>query len=132
MLGELIAEYEGNILNQRVIPSDNPAIETTIQNRGKLLDMDATDLLTYCSVIRPDGTIFGEGQGITMVDGEMATWFGQGVGKFVGKGPAVSFRGAVYFQSRSEKLSCLNCIAVIFEFDSDDNGVTHEKLWEWK
>ncbi len=132
MLGDLIAEYEGNILNQRVLPSVNPTIETTLTQRGKFLDMDATDLVTYLSVVRPDGTIFGEGQGITMVDGEMATWIGQGIGKFIGKGPAVSFRGAIYFQSSSEKFSCLNCVAVIFEFDSDDNGVTHEKLWEWK
>lgn len=132
MLGDLIAEYEGNILNQRVLPLEEPVIETSLQQRGKLLDMDATDLLTYCSVIRQDGTIFGEGQGITMVDGEMATWHGQGVGKIVGKGPAASFRGAIYYQSSSEKLSCLNCVAAVFEYDLDDNGITHSKIWEWK
>lgn len=107
--------------------------EITQQQSGKLLEMESIDLATYCSVLRPNGTIFGEGQGITTTnDGEMATWIGQGVGQLIGKGPACSFRGAIYFKSSSEKLSCLNCIAVIYEYETDDIGNTHTKLWEWK
>ncbi len=133
MLGELLGEFEGKIIGQRVIPSINPMTEITIQQSGKFLEMETTDIATYCSVLRPDGTLFGEGQGITMTkEGEMATWKGQGVGQFIGKGPACSFRGAIYFQSSSDKLSCLNCIAVIYEYETEDNGNTHAKLWEWK
>jgi hypothetical protein len=36
---------------------------------------------TYTSVIRPDGSIFGEGQGINMTSGWVGvTWMGTGVG----------------------------------------------------
>jgi hypothetical protein len=53
-------------------------------------------------------------------DGEMATWRGQGVGRFTGRGRAVSYRGAIYYQTTSERLARLNGIAVVFEYDSDE------------
>ncbi len=62
----------------------------------------------------------------------MASWTGQGVGKFTGRGSAVSFRGAVYYQTTSAKLAHLNNIAVVFEYETDENGNTHGKFWEWK
>ncbi len=43
-------------------------------------------------------------------DGEMVTWKGQGIGRLTGVG-AVSWRGAVYYQTASEKLARLNGIA---------------------
>lgn len=133
MLGELLGEFEGKIICQRVLPSIDPLVEITVQQSGKLMEIDSTDIFTYCCVVRSDGTLFGEGQGITTTnEGDMATWKGQGTGKFTGNGPASSFRGAIYFQSSSEKLSCLNCIAVIYEYEVDDNGNTHSKIWEWK
>jgi hypothetical protein len=95
--------------------------------------MDGTDMGTYVSVTRPDGTLFGDGQGVTMTtEGAVATWRGQGVGRFTGRGTAVSWRGAVYYQSQSEKLARLNGVAVVFEFEVDENGNTHATSWEWK
>ena len=88
---------------------------------------------TYRSVARAEGMLHGEGQGVTMTkDGEMASWTGQGVGRFMGRGEAVSFRGALYYQTASSKLARLNSIVVVFEFEVDENGNTHAKLWEWK
>lgn len=42
MLGDLIGEFWGKIISQRVLPSDgpNPKIETSVQQRGKLLAVD--------------------------------------------------------------------------------------------
>lgn len=103
------------------------------QHSGKLLGMDATDMVTYWSVMRSVGGLYGEGQGVTMTkDGEVATWRGHGVGKFTGRGSAVSFRGAVYFQTSSAKLARLNSVAVVFEHEVDENGNSHAKFWEWK
>jgi hypothetical protein len=82
--------------------------------------------------VRPDGTLFGEGQGIAMSDqGDVATWIGQGVGT-VGKAGAVSFRGAVYYHSSSPKWMRLNSVAVIFEYEVDAEGNSRSTLWEWK
>ena len=133
MLGEIIGEFEGSIIGQRVLRSDVPTIETTIKQDGKILDIEAIDLATYCSILRSDGTMFGECQGMTTTKyGEIATWIGHGAGKPIGNGQAAKFRGAIYYQSSSEKLSCLNCVAVIYEYEIDDNGDTQAKLWEWK
>lgn len=64
-------------------------------------------------------------------NGEGASWKGQGVGRFTETG-GVSFRGALYFQSASATLSRLNGVAVVFEYEADENDNTRTSLWEWK
>lgn len=108
-------------------------MEVSFQARGTILGLAATDMGTYSSVARPDGTLFGDGQGITMTaDGDVATWRDQGVGRFTGRGSAVSWRGAIYYQTAAPKLAHLTSVAVIFEYEVDENGNTHAQIWEWK
>jgi hypothetical protein len=52
------------------------------------------------------------------------------VGRFTGKGAAVSFRGALYFQIASKKLAPLNSIAVPYELDVDAQGTARIEIWE--
>jgi hypothetical protein len=107
-------------------------VEVAFEAKGKMLGIDNMEIGTYCSVSRPDGSMFGEGQGVVITqDGEVATWKGSGVGKFVGGG-AVSYRGAIYYSTASEKLARLNAVAAVFEFEVDADGNTHAKIWEWK
>ena len=49
-------------------------------------------------------------------EGDWATFIGQGVGT-IKKDGAVSYRGAVYYQSSSPKWSRLNSVAAIFEHE---------------
>jgi len=87
---------------------------------------------TYESDLRPDGTIYGHGQGIyTGKGGEIATWVGQGVG-IMSKGGGVSFRGAIYLYSTSEKWRRLNAVASVFEYEVDANDNYKGELTEWK
>jgi hypothetical protein len=92
---------------------------------GTLLGIEQSETGTYSSVVRADGNVFGRGprrhygQG-----GELATWMGQGVGTIKKEG-AVSYRGAVYYQSASPAWVRLNSVAAIFEY-------TRAQLWEWK
>ena len=135
MLGELLAEEQGQITGMRVLPAEaqTPTVEVSFQASGKLLGSDSTDLGTYLSVVRADRTLFGEGQGLIMTtDGDAVTWRGQGVGRFTGRGSAVSWRGAIYYQTASEKLARLNGVAAVFEFEVDENGKAQTKTWEWK
>jgi len=107
-------------------------VEVAFESVGKLLGIDVNEIGTYWSASRPDGSLYGEGQGVIIgQDGSSATWKGQGVGQFVGGG-AVSYRGAVYYSSASPKLAPLNSVAAVFEFEVDAEGNTHSKLWEWK
>ena len=135
MLGEQIGEETGQITGIRVLPDEGagPKVEVSFQQSGTLLGAQVSDMGTYISVTRPDGTLFGDGQGVIMTDdGQMAAWRGQGVGRFTGHGTAVSYRGAIYFQTASERLARLNGIAVVFEYETDESGKTAVKSYEWK
>jgi hypothetical protein len=133
MLGELIGELQGKRTARRVLSTDGGfKAEVSFEDNGKLLGVDMTEIGTYCSASRADGSLYGEGQGVLLArDGEMATWKGAGVGRF-GAAGAISYRGALYFSTTSAKLARLNTIAGVFEYEVDANGNTHTKLWEWK
>src|SRR5205823_12200173 len=87
---------------------------------------------TYCAVARPDGTLFGEGQGVVMSSqGDMASWRGQGVGRITESG-GTEFRGAIYFETTSPNWASLNGIAGVYEYGTDESGKTETHLWAWK
>jgi hypothetical protein len=72
-------------------------------------------------------------QGLLMTgDGSVGTWTAAGVGRFTGKGAAVSFRGAVYFQTIPPQLARLTQVAVLYEWEVDEHGNASTPFWEWK
>ena len=133
MLGEQVGEETGKVLVRRVLPGDgSPKVEVSFQTTGKLLGIDTRNMGTYTACIRADGSLYGEGQGITMgKNGEAANWRGAGAGRLLGGG-AVSYRGAIYFESQSEKWKRLNTVALVFEYEADAEGNTRTKSWEWR
>jgi len=134
MLGEQVGHEVGQVSGLRVLPGeDGPRVEVSFQASGTLLGIHENNMGTYVSVTRPDGTLFGEGQGIAMTDeGETVTWKGNGVGRFTGHGTAVSWRGAIYYRTTSERLARLNGIAGVFEYETDQSGKSESKSFEWK
>ncbi len=135
MLGEQIGEVTGQITGMRVLPDEGAGakVEVSFQSSGTPLGVRASDMGTYVSAPRPDGTLFGDGRGVIMTeDGEMVAWRGQGVGPFTGHGMAVSWRGAIYYQTPSERLAALNGIAGVFEYETEESGKVAAKLHEWK
>jgi hypothetical protein len=133
MLGGQIYEAKGKRGPRKVVSADNGfKVEVSFEANGKMLGVDSQEIGTYISGPRPDGSLYGEGQGVIMgADGSMATWKGAGVGKFVGPG-AVSYRGAVYYSTASPAWARLNAVAQVFEFEVDSDGTTKTKGWEWK
>jgi len=133
MLGKQIGEETGKVMARRVLSIDGgPKAEVSFQSTGKLLGVETRSMVTYWAEIRPDGSVYGEAQGVvTGKGGERATFKAQGVGK-LGDGGAVSYRGAQYFFSDTPKLSRLNSIAAVFEYEADADGNTKSTLWEWK
>jgi hypothetical protein len=76
MLGEKIGEISGKVTMQRVLPNlgGYPKMETSFQATGSVLGTNIKDTGTYCTVVRPDGTLYGEGQGVMITkDGKTAT-----------------------------------------------------------
>ncbi|HEY3116654.1 MAG TPA: hypothetical protein VGK54_07935 [Chloroflexota bacterium] len=134
MLGEKVLEETGKVTGQRTLPSEGggPKVETSFQTTGKLCGVDETSIITYEAVMRLDGTLFGDGQGVIMgKGGEAATFRAQGVGVMKADG-SISFRGAAYYQSAHPTWARLNSVAGVFEYEQDANGNTKGQVWEWK
>jgi hypothetical protein len=133
MLGEQIGEETGKVMARRVLSTDGGAkVEVSFQTVGKILGVETRSTVTYWAGVRPDGSLYGEAQGLVIgTGGERATFKAHGVGKLL-DGGAVSYRGAQYFYSDSAKLKRLNTVAIVFEYEADAEGNTKSKLWEWK
>ena len=131
MLGSLIGETKGKRIVRRVLGTNPPKAEVSFEDSGTMLGVATTGFGTYASVVRADGSIIGEGEGlITTQDGDLVAWQGSGQGKF-GPGGSVSYRGILYFQTSSQKLAQLNSTPGVFEYDVDPAGNTHSKIWAW-
>lgn len=132
MLGEKILEEKGKITGTRVLETTpQPKVETSFEARGTLLGMEHRTIGTYWSVMQPSGTLYGEGSGVVMTKEGVATWKGSGAGKLTERG-GVMFRGAIYYQTGVERLLRLNGLAVIFEYETDENDNTRSVAFEWK
>jgi hypothetical protein len=134
MLGDTLGSVTGKVVLRRVLAAGPSATrtESTQEGTGNLLGVNYREMSTYESELRPDGTLFGSGQGIYMGSGgEMATWVGQGVGIFT-KGGGVAFRGALYLYSASATWQRLNAVASVFEYEVDAAGNYKGTLAEWK
>jgi hypothetical protein len=132
MLGDKIGEVKGKRLVRRVISVDPPTAEVTFEDSGELFGIATAGIGSYTSVVRADGSLFGNGQGlITTADGEAVTWSGTGLGHF-GPGGTVSYRGMLFFRTASKKLARLNNACGAFEYEVDAKGGTVSKMWEWK
>ncbi len=132
MIGEQLGETKGRRLVRRVTSVDPTTVEVTFEDNGHMLGVATSGLGTYTSVIGPDGSISGEGQGVNMTeDGDAVTWKGTGVGKFGADG-GISYRGMLFFKTASQKLARLNNACGAFEYDVDATGNTVSKFWEWK
>jgi hypothetical protein len=131
MLGDQIAEETGKVTSLRVVEAARPTVEVSIHTRGKILGNDYQGRTTYTSEVQSGGFLFGDGQGIYMCDGGIATWKGQGLGTF-NPGGGVSYRGSIHFITGSGKLANLAGRTGVFEHSSDANDNVASKLWEWK
>lgn len=130
MLGDLLGELDGKVSYMKVLPDGK--VEASIQQSGKVLGVELNNIVTYVSEMRPDGTLYGVGQGVGMSkEGDMVTWKGTGVGWPTGPGQ-MAYRGALYFSTASPKLARLNKIVGIYEYESHQDGSDHMKIWEWK
>jgi hypothetical protein len=101
MLGDKNGGTSGKITSQRVLSNlgGGPKMETSFQANGSILGTNVKEMGSYWTVVRPDGTLYGEGQGVMVTkDAKMATWTGHGVGTMKKDGTA-SYRGAVYYQT---------------------------------
>ena len=137
MLGAILGTLRGRVTGQRVLPSAGSAARTEIsfEISGTLMGIKVTMLGTYWSVARANGSLYGEcpNQGVLMTSsGQPATWTGAGMGRFTGKGAAVSFRGAIYVDGGGPKFARLTRMAIVYEWDVAADGSAEARFMEWK
>jgi hypothetical protein len=135
MLGEILYEAKGKVTGVRVLSSEGgeALVEVSLQVQGRILGVEETSLWTYWSKTRSDGTIYGEGKGVmTTKDGDVVSLIGNGAAKSRGSDGSIHYRGAIYFQTSSQKLSRLNGCTAVHEYDVDAEGNAVATYWEWK
>ncbi|MEU6232514.1 hypothetical protein [Kitasatospora sp. NPDC047058] len=134
MLGDHIGDTEGQETGRRVLDAGDGhvTVEVSFRGSGSYFGIEVQGIGTYESELRPDGSLYGEGQGVDMTaDGQSVTWHGAGVGHFTENG-GTSFRGSLFFSTTAPQLERLNGVAGLFEFDTDAEGKSTGKLYEWK
>ena len=133
MLGELIGENEGKVSSQRVIDVKGATMETSVMASGRLRGVQVTETLTYVANTSSKGVLHGAGSGIiTTQDGDLATYTGEGIGRYDASG-VLNWRGAIFFETSSKgKLGFLNDLVGVFEAQVDGQGNFTDKIWEWK
>ncbi len=135
MLGDIVGESSGKLVGTRILSADpqHPKVEASIQGSSKLLGTDTTDMGTYWQTVRSGGVLYGEGQVLSMTaDGGIVSFTGFGVGRPTGQGFAAQFAICGSYQTTAEKLARLNGVAIVGEYEVDEQGNYHSKVWEWK
>lgn len=133
-LGEVIGEANGQVTNIEVLSVEegSPKLKMTLRGSGKAMGVAFTDLVTYWQVERAGG-LYGQGESVWLTeDGEVCTWKGFAVGRPTGINGAGSHAACGAFETKSQKLSRLNTVACIVEYEFDDSGNYHWTACEWQ
>ena len=129
MLGELIGEFKGKNTGWRVLPDSK--IETTAQGTGKLLGMDVWIVNTSVGSMA-NGLLMGEVSSfITTMTGDTVMAKGNAIAWSDGKGGGTT-RAATIYTTTAPKLSRLNKVIGMQEYDTDRDNNFGGKIWEWK
>jgi hypothetical protein len=134
MLGLMLGDDKRKITSQRVLDATGPKIEVSFSAVGTYAGIDCTNTGTYWTIPIAADTLYGEGNGVLMPknDLDMLSWTARGIGSITGPGKA-RFRGSVFFKtSLTGKLSTLNNLVGVFEYEIDASVNTSIQIWEWK
>lgn len=132
MLGDLVYEAKGKVTGERVLQVDPPKLESSYNLASTLKGMKVSEMGTYTSTMRPDGTMLGEDKAIIMAeDGSVTTATAQGIGRFTGP-EKITFRGfATVGAGGTGSLGAVNSLVIAVEVEVDGGNLTI-KGWEWK
>jgi len=132
MFGEEIGGGQGKRTGRRVISTEPLRVEASFEDMTRLLGLDGVNIGSYVATTKPDGSLFGQGEGIySSLGGDMATWKAIGTGSF-GPDGSVRYRGSLSFTTTAPKLASLNATPTVFDFTVDAQGNTRSQFWAWK
>jgi hypothetical protein len=132
-IGKLLTDETGRLTVRRVlsVESGSARVETTFESAGYLGDVHYTDLGTLWSVIRSDGTLYGEWKGgLRTDDNDTTVYRGITGGSYIDDTlHSRVYRGAITFENAVGALAELNGALAVFEAVFDDNGNVTYRTW---
>lgn len=134
-LGDLVIEETGTITGIRVLSTDasGTKLEISLRTTGTIRGVAESSLWTYTQLIRPDGSVYGQGEGIlTTQEGDVIQLIGHGSGQAPAPGEATHFRTMMHPHSASPKYADLNSIGLAGTYEVSADGNAVNKGWEWK
>ncbi len=134
MLGELIGQCAGKVTGIRVLPTQGQyaRLEVSLQGQGNLLGQPITEFGTYVQTVRSGGVLQGEAHNVMITsNGEVADWFGGGVGRQTGPGFKSTYGAYGRFDSAQAALAQLEMVATAIEYDVEEDGSYRWQMWEW-
>ena len=134
MLGDVIGQCTGRVTGIRVLPTEGQyaRLEVSLQGEGSLLDQPFTDFGAYVQTVRPGGVLQGEAHNVMITaNGEVADWFGGGVGRKTGPGFQSTYGAYGRFESAQGALARLETVATAIEYDVEEDGSYRWQMWEW-
>ncbi len=134
-LGDLILDETGQVTGTRVLSADasGASIEICLQLTGTIRGVAETTIWTYTTLTRPDGSIYGSGQGVmTTQDGDVINLIGHGSAQAAPPGGTTKFRTMLHPHAASAKYADLNGIGLAGEYDVAPDGSAVNNCWEWK
>jgi hypothetical protein len=133
-IGRLLTEEQGLLTVRRVLSVDDGAakVEATFETSGFLHGAHYTAIGTLWSVIRPDGTLYGELKGgLRTDDNDTGVYRGITGGKYLADTKhSRTYRGAITFENTVGALAELNSVLAVFELEIDDAGKVNYRTWE--
>jgi hypothetical protein len=132
-VGKLLTDETGRVTIRRVLSVESGAakVETTFESAGYLGDVHYTDLGTLWSVIRPDGTLYGEWKGGLRSDNnDTAVYRGITGGVYIDETLHTrAYRGALTFENATGAFAGLNSTLAVFEAVFDDRAAVTYRTW---
>jgi len=130
----LIGESGGKVTGIRVLPPEGPyaRLEVSLQGQGTLLGQPITDFATYVQTVRPGGALHGDAHNVMITaNGDVADWFGGGVGRPTGPGFKSTYGAYGRFDSSGGALLRLGTVATDIEYEVEEDGSYRWQMWEW-
>jgi len=134
-LGDLVLDETGTITGIRVLSNDasGSKLEISLRTTGTVRGVAESTVWTYWQLIRPDGSMYGQGEGVmTTKDGDVIQLTGHGSGQAPPPGDTTQFRTMLHAHTTAAKYADLNSIGLVGNYDVAADGNAVNKCWEWK
>ena len=133
-LGDLVLDETGTITGIRVLSNDasGSKLEISLRTTGTVRGVAESTLWTYWQLVRPDGSMYGQGEGVmTTQDGDVIQLTGHGSGQSPAPGEVTKFRTMLHAHTASAKYADLNSIGLVGNYEVAADGNATNKCWEW-